>query len=291
MKEIAETREMRAQVTNDIDRNFNRLLQMKSVLAQSGLSEPTKRSYLDLIERKLAQLEEVKTNISKSEVKPFEDHKNVKAQKSRYIAINHDINSIEAHLGNVARPRQTTPQRSASTLSSTNAASSIPARSATPVYSSVTYNLPDAPTGPLIRKTPVAPTIVPDEILNEVVAINSQLRQTKESISSLFHLLPTRTTEEKGKRLGTCNELNNKRNSLQAELDMIGKSLNSRTTPLSPQENVRMTRNLVKLKEKITVFNDQILRQIVAQAPKAPTGTGQPKTSQDEPPRNNRFGR
>lgn len=284
MNQIDKTREMRAKVISDIDRNSARLQSMRLTFNQLNLPLSTKQHYLDIIDRNLTQLEEVKTKISKRDSNTFKDYMNVQQQASQYVALNKDVkkdmNTIEAFLAKLTGPRQTVPQSNASKLSRTNTATAIPPQATT------FYDFPEVPTG---YRTPPAstPRTAPVLGLDTVVRINSQLSQSKSDIVSLIQLMPNRTTEDKVKRTATYSSLDKEQKSLQKELDIVGRIVN-KTTPLNPLEKAKL-RGVDDLERRVSAFNRKISNQIIAQAPKAPTG--QLKTSQDEPPRNNRFGR
>lgn len=284
MNQIDKTREMRAQVIRDIDRNSARLQRMRLTFDQLNLPLSTKQYYLAIINRNLTQLEDVKTKISKRDSNTYKDYRNVQQQASQYVALNKDINKeinpIEADLAKLAGPRQTVPQSNASKLSRTNTATAIPPQATT------FYDFPEVPTG--YRTPPASPPRTDAGLtLDTVVRINSQLSQSKSEIASLIQLMPNRTTEDKVKRTATYSSLDKEQKSLQKELDIVARIVN-KTTPLNPLEKAKL-RGVDDLERRASAFNRKISNQIIAQAPKAPTG--QLKTTQDESPRNNRFGR
>lgn len=264
MNVLKQTKAIREAMIKNIEKINQWLTTTRSEVKESGLSKESKGKWLDTMDKTSEKLRKLEAKVSQKDPNSYRDYLNARKYAKEYVSLHRDVSSIQINLRKEkSAPNQTAPQ------------------------TSFNYNLPDVPTGPIIRKAPSASaSTVPDSILKKVVAINDQLSQAKSEIHQLFGLLHKNTTEEKVHRVGKYNSLVTTQRALQVEVDGIIKSFLYRSKPLTQQESGRINQKLDQLAKKIEGFNNRISADVLANAPKAPTSPVKMTHDDDDQPRN-----
>jgi hypothetical protein len=256
----AQTLKNQQEATNKALRALShRIMQFKEKVNQSSLSQKMKDGYLDILNKEMAKINNVKEQVNKPNKNSYQASLDIKKhmQQTSKIALN--LKTIDGALTSAAtKAQKTNPARN-----STRPLANTPPKQAA-------YDFPEVPTGFHPKKPAKAPPpTVPSATLGKFVAVDKQLSSMNSKLREL-QSLKLDSTEKKVERYALVHEIKKEQAALQNQLNRIVNYINTAKAPLSRAQDAALNKELDKTSKKISHHENRITKAYVNGMPKAP---------------------